>query len=71
LPNHCVVVEPFLPRALPFAKTQGSGLIVVVVEEEYREDALATVVSGLVLGCLLALPDHHPFVVVQGGSART
>jgi hypothetical protein len=42
----------------------GSGLIVVVVEEEYGEETLATVVSGLVLGCLLPLPDHHPLVVV-------
>jgi hypothetical protein len=46
-------------------------LIVVVVEEEYREDALATVVCGLVLGCFLALPDHHPVVVVQSGNVRT
>jgi hypothetical protein len=42
----------------------GSGLIVVAVEEEYGEEMLATVVTGLVLGCLLALPDHHPFFVV-------
>ena len=41
------------------------------VEEEYREDALATVVSGLVLGCLLALPDHHPVVAVQSGNVWT
>ncbi len=46
-------------------------MIVVAVEEEYREDALATVVSGLVLGCLLALPDHHPIVVVQSCNVRT
>jgi hypothetical protein len=39
-------------------------IVVVVVEEEYGEEMLATVVSGLVLGCLLALPDHHPFVIV-------
>jgi hypothetical protein len=42
----------------------GSGLIIVVVDEKYREDTLATVVSGLVLGCLLTLPHHHPFVIV-------
>jgi hypothetical protein len=46
-------------------------LIVIVVEEEYREDAVETVVSGLVLGCLLALPDHHPFVVVCSDIVRT
>jgi hypothetical protein len=34
-------------------------LIVVVVEEVHGEDGLATVVSGLVLGCLLVLPDHQ------------
>ncbi len=33
-------------------------MIVVVVEEEYGEYTLAAVVSGLVLGCLLALPDN-------------
>jgi hypothetical protein len=43
----------------------------MVVEEEYREDALATVVCDLVLGCLLALPDHHPVVVVQRGDVWT
>jgi hypothetical protein len=54
-------------------------LIVVFVDEEYgEEDALATVVSGLVLGCcqwsgvgLSVVPDHHPIVVVQSGVART
>ena len=46
-------------------------MIVVVVEEVYRQDALATVVNGLLLGCLLALPDHHPVVVVQSANVRT
>ena len=43
------------------------------MQVEYREDALATIVSGLVLGCLLALsPDHHPVLVaVQSGNVRT
>ncbi len=43
------------------------------MEVEYKEDALATIVSGLVLGCLLALsPDHHPvFVAVQSGNVWT
>ena len=51
----------------------GSALIVVIVDEEYgEEDMLATVVSGLVLGCILVVvPDHHPIVVVQSGVART
>jgi hypothetical protein len=39
------------------------------VQVEYREDALATIVSGLVLGCLLALlPDHHPVLVAVQNS---
>ncbi len=43
------------------------------MEVEYREDALATIVSGLVLDCLLALsPDHHPVLVaVQSGNVWT
>ena len=53
-------------------------MIVVFVDEEYgEEDALATVVSGLVLGCcqwsgvgLSVVPDHHPIVVVRSGSPR-
>lgn len=46
-------------------------MIVVVVEEVHGEDGLATVVSGLVLGCLLVLPDHHSGVVVRSGVVRT
>ena len=41
------------------------------MEEKYRDDALATVVSGLVLVCLLALPDRHPVVIVQSGDVWT
>ena len=46
-------------------------MIVVVVEEEYWEDALATVVSGLVLGCLLVMLDHHTIVVLRSDIVRT
>ena len=46
-------------------------MIVIDVEEKHREDALATVVSGLVLICLLVMPDCHPVVVVQSGNVRT
>ena len=70
---HCC--STFLAACVSSATTAqslpGSGLSVVVVEEEYRENALATVVCGLVLGCFLALPDHHPVVVVQSGNVRT
>ena len=43
------------------------------MEVEYKEDALATIVSGLVLCCLLALlPDHHPVLVaVRSGNVWT
>ena len=45
-------------------------MIVIVVEEEYGEDALATVVSGLVLGCLLVVLDQHAIVVVRSDIVR-
>jgi hypothetical protein len=67
----------FLAACLSSATTAqslpGSGLIVVFVDEEYgEEDTLATIVSGLVLGCLLVVvTDDHPIVVVRSGVART
>ena len=73
-PDHCVVVEPFFHVRLLCNNCTVLARQRVdcrFCREEYGEETLATVVSGLALGCLLALPDHHPFVVVRSGVVRT